>query len=563
MRYLDEKELNNILNTFGSFGRMNDKADKYLKIELCYLLWKSSSDNSESEDSLFKKVLVDVLDRLKVDSIDSIFEDGMFDATSCVRLAENIEKATKSWSKYDINDSSPSLIVDVVYSLLDIHNKDSLCDFGCGDGQFLLSVAQKLNSNNIKTTLSGYELSPEKILVTECLLEMEKANHSIMLLDFVQEHDECKYDKGFLFPPYGIRYPQELWDGLVENYKNIFTSRSESEFLYILKALEKIKENGKLITLVPTGLTFRTSGEKVRQYLYDNHLIEGIISLPGGILDFTSIPLDVWVLSKKANHGIKLLDATEMKLSEVSENSQVDATKIVEEYLSNAYQVKDEEIKEHNYSFSKSIYIVSDTLKSIPNPTHINEVCKIEKGSQYTVSKFSNQISESPTNYQLLTSANIQDGYVNFDSLPYVQDDEKLLKFKLEENDLVVTTKSTVFKTYVAQDLPKTNIIVTGGMIIIRPDLRKVNPTYLKMFLDSEIGKHELAAIGKGAVIVTISPATFEKEIIIPCPSIESQNELANSYNNLLWMINGMNKQISEMKDQLNNMFEESMEEEE
>ena len=87
---------------------MNDKADKYLKIELCYLLWKSSSDNSESEDSLFKKVLVDVLDRLKVDSIDSIFEDGMFDATSCVRLAEPIEKATKSWSKYEINDSSPS-----------------------------------------------------------------------------------------------------------------------------------------------------------------------------------------------------------------------------------------------------------------------------------------------------------------------------------------------------------------------------------------------------------------------------------------------------------------------
>ena len=142
-----------------------------------------------------------------------------------------------------------------------------------------------------------------------------------------------------------------------------------------------------------------------------------------------------------------------------------------------------------------------------------------------------------------------------------IKGDEKLIKFKLEEGDLVVTTKSTVVKTYVAHDLPDRHIIVTGGMIIVRPDKSKMNATYLKMFLDSEVGKSELASIAQGAVIVSISLTAFEKDLIVPCPSIEKQNELANKYNNQLMMINSMEKQIVELRNQLDNMFDESMEE--
>ena len=98
-------------------------------------------------------------------------------------------------------------------------------------------------------------------------------------------------------------------------------------------------------------------------------------------------------------------------------------------------------------------------------------------------------------------------------------------------------------------------------MIIVRPDKSKMNATYLKMFLDSEVGKSELASIAQGAVIVSISLTAFEKDLIVPCPSIEKQNELANKYNNQLMMINGMEKQIVELRNQLDNMFDESMEE--
>ena len=79
------------------------------------------------------------------------------------------------------------------------------------------------------------------------------------------------------------------------------------------------------------------------------------------------------------------------------------------------------------------------------------------------------------------------------------------------------------------------------------------------MFLDSEVGKSELSSIAQGAVIVSISLTAFENDLIVPCPSIEKQNELANNYNNQLMMINSMTKQIAEMRNQLDRMFDESM----
>lgn len=237
------------------------------------------------------------------------------------------------------------------------------------------------------------------------------------------------------------------------------------------------------------------------------------------------------------------------------------STTIIEEYNNNAKCVSIEDIKNNEYSLSINIYEAEKLTDSILNPVNIADVCEIEKGSQYTISKFKNQISNTPTDYQLLTSINIQDGIVDYDSLSYVYPDPKLLKFKLEEGDIVVTTKSTVVKTFVANDLPDRNIIVTGGMIILKPDTSKVNPTYVKMFLDSSIGKSEFKSIIKGNTIGFVPFKEFKERMIISCPSLEKQNKLSEQYNNMLWTINALTKQLADTKDELANIIENSLNE--
>lgn len=563
MRYMDKSTLWNVLSDLRGHVAMDDALRRKITILLCYIQWKQGKDlENYKADSLYKKAEESVIRTLGIKSLDDIFHGEIFESESCVKLAIETELHAEN-SKYDAEDMSSSTLVDLILALLDMKNGEKLCDFGSGSGKFLLKADSYLKDKGLDTKLFGYEISVERNLLASCLMEMAGSDAQLRTMDFILENDGQKFDKGFLFPPFTLRYPSDDWNRISEKYENLFTSRSESELLFMLKALEHIDENGKLIAVAPRGTSFRTSGTNVRKYLFENHLVEGIISLPGGLLAFSSVPVDLWILSRMDNTEIRFLDANEMKIAGASPRDiKLDIPQILQMYSSEeVFKAAGAALESHNYSFSFSVYTAAKGLDSIPDPTHINKVCEIRKGSQYTISKFKNQISETPTDYQVLASANIQDDTVDFDSLPYIKGDEKLLKFRLKEGDLVVTTKSTVVKTYVAHDLPDRNIIVTGGMIIVRPDKSKMNATYLKMFLDSEIGKSELASIAQGAVIVSIPLTAFENNLIVPCPSIEKQNELANNYNNQLMMINSMTKQIAEMRNQLDSMFDESMEE--
>ena len=563
MQYMDKSTLWNMLSDLRGHVAMDDALRRKITILLCYIQWKQGRDSENYiSDSLYKRAEESVVRTLEIKSMDDIFHGEVFESESCAKLGIETELHAES-CKYEAEDMSSSTLVDLILALLDMKNGEKLCDFGSGSGKFLLKVDSYLKEKGLDTKLSGYEISTERNLIASCLMEMAGSDAQLKTMDFILENDEQKFDKGFLFPPFSLRYSSDDWNRMAGKYENLFTSRSESELLFMLKALEHIDENGKLIAVAPRGTSFRVSGAKVRKYLFENNLVEGIISLPGGLLSSTFVPVDLWILSRKNNTKICFLDAGEMKISGASPRDiKLDISQIMQAYSSEEVFTADgAALESHNYSFSFSVYTAAKGLDSIPDPAHINEVCKIRKGSQYTISKFKNQISETPTDYQVLTSANIQDDTVDFDSLPYIKGDEKLLKFRLEEGDLVVTTKSTVVKTYVAHDLPDRNIIVTGGMIIVRPDKSRMNATYLKMFLDSEVGKSELSSIAQGAVIVSISLTAFENDLIVPCPSIEKQNELANNYNNQLMMINSMTKQIAEMRNQLDSMFDESMEE--
>lgn len=566
MQYINESMLNEVIYKASGTVLANDGTDKSLKVLLCYLLWKKKADSvGYGNDQLVKRVVDEVSIRIDGAILEEILEEADYETDSCVKLAVQQISDTRRYGKYGAEEACPAAISAIVVELLDVKDGDSICDFGCGSGKFLMGLSSILREKGVKADLNGYEISTEKALVATCLLEMLGNKTTIIPLDFIQGTDERLFDKGFLFPPFGLRYALEDWERLSSSYTGAFSSRSETELLFVLKALERIKDGGRLIALLPANVSSRASGEKTRTYLCERGVVEGIISLPGGLLDGVSIPVDLWILSKTEKEGIKFLDATVLKeQGRTPREITLKTDEILQKYNNNEDVVtaSNQEVKVHNYSFSGGVYNVSEGLEKLPNPVYLRDVCMIMSGSQYTSAKFKDRMSDTPTTYQILTSIDIQDGIVDYNSLHYIHEDEKLLKFKLEEGDLVVTTKSTVVKTFVATEIGERNIIVTGGMIILRPDNSKLNSTYLKMFLDSEIGKSELSALSKGAIITTISLKDFEREMVVPCPAVEKQNELADDYNQLLWMISSMSKRANEMKEQLSAMFDESVKEE-
>lgn len=531
--------------------------DKSTKILYCYLLWAKKTSNYD----LVKEVTKELSFEEKFD-LKTIEFGEEYTEDDCVRAVREIVDNNNGINEWMY--SSPSSLNKLVTKIINLKDGESFCDFGSGDGKLLLNVFDAAHKNKFNCKYTGYEINAKQVLVSKCLMCMLNVDATIINCDFMRDIHRGQFDKGYLYPPFGLKYSIDEWDSLKGIYGDLFTSRTESELLYLLKALENIKENGKLVTIFTTGAAFRSSGMLARKYLVENNYVEGIISLPARTLGFTAIPIDLWILKKdqKKSNVIKMLDASNNILDKGSKIAvELDVSTIIEEYNNNAKCVSIEDIKKNEYSLSINIYEAEKLTDSILNPVNIEDVCKIEKGSQYTISKFKDQISNTPTDYQLLTSINIQDGIVDYDSLPYVYPDPKLLKFKLEEGDIVVTTKSTVVKTFVANDLPDRNIIVTGGMIILKPDTSKVNPTYVKMFLDSSIGKSEFKSIIKGNTIGFVPFKEFKERMIISCPSLEKQNKLSEQYNNMLWTINALTKQLADTKDELANIIENSLNE--
>lgn len=531
--------------------------DKSTKILYCYLLWAKKTSNNDLVKEVTKELSFEENFDLKTIEFGEEYTED--DCVSAVREIVDNNNGINEWMY-----SSPSSLNKLVTKIINLKDGESFCDFGSGDGKLLLNVFDAAHKNKFNCKYTGYEINAKQVLVSKCLMCMLNVDTTIINCDFMRDIHRGQFDKGYLYPPFGLKYSIDEWDSLKGIYGDLFTSRTESELLYLLKALENIKENGKLVTVFTTGAAFRSSGMLARKYLVENNFVEGIISLPARTLGFTAIPIDLWILKKdqKKSNVIKMLDASNNILDKGSKIAvELDVSTIIEEYNNNAKCVSIEDIKKNEYSLSINIYEVEKLTDSILNPVNIEDVCKIEKGSQYTISKFKDQISNTPTDYQLLTSINIQDGIVDYDSLPYVYPDPKLLKFKLEEGDIVVTTKSTFVKTFVANDLPDRNIIVTGGMIILKPDTSKVNPTYVKMFLDSSIGKSEFKSIIKGNTIGFVPFKEFKERMIISCPALEKQNKLSEQYNNMLWTINALTKQLADTKDELANIIENSLNE--
>ena len=142
MKYLDEMKLNEIIKKSSGSVSVDDGSDKFLKIMICYLFWKRSTDCEFFEsDSLYRKVVGEISDRVNTDLISKSEE---FDAESCVKLAESIELKKDFYAKISGDILCPSSVSETVMKIMNVSSEDVVCDFGCGSGKFLLDISKNL-----------------------------------------------------------------------------------------------------------------------------------------------------------------------------------------------------------------------------------------------------------------------------------------------------------------------------------------------------------------------------------------------------------------------------------
>jgi adenine-specific DNA-methyltransferase len=162
---------------------------------------------------------------------------------------------------------TPDIVADFMINLAKINENSKILEPSCGEGIFLDLLSKKGYNN-----LSAFELDNELI--------PNKFNNIIRNESFVSAKIDEKFDLIIGNPPY-IRWKnleEELKQELATNHlwNKHFNSLCDYSYIFILKSIEHLKENGQLIFITPEYWLNTTHSQTLRNYMLQNGFFEEI-----------------------------------------------------------------------------------------------------------------------------------------------------------------------------------------------------------------------------------------------------------------------------------------------
>ena len=201
----------------------------------------------------------------------------------------------------------------------------------CGTGGLLSITGQK--AKDIAVHQSDISLFGQDIAVFPCAIakaltllsgnEDSTVLHGNTLTDDMFPNRRFQYivaefPFGVQWRPFKERIEKESKD-LSGRFHIGLPSVSDSQLLFVEHIISKMDPNGSRAAFITSASALWSgsagSGEtRIRRWLFENDMIESIISLPPGVLSFTSIPVYLWILSNKKDDfhkgRVRLIDTT-------------------------------------------------------------------------------------------------------------------------------------------------------------------------------------------------------------------------------------------------------------
>ncbi len=160
---------------------------------------------------------------------------------------------------------TPTMVADFMISLADIFINAEILEPSCGEGVFL-EILQKKGFKN----LTAYEIDHNLATEYNC----------VKYESFVSAKIKTKYDLIIGNPPY-IRWKNlesDLKEELAKNHlwNQYFNSLCDYLYIFILKSIESLKEDGQLIFICPEYWMNTTHSERLRGYMVENGYFDKI-----------------------------------------------------------------------------------------------------------------------------------------------------------------------------------------------------------------------------------------------------------------------------------------------
>ena len=303
-------------------------------------------------------------------------------------------------------DFTPDCICEIVASL----TKEGTClDMCAGTGALAKAVAKKHGTkiheiefsqrtmafNLLDGILNGLEGIVEE---GDCLRDTVKSRYILenidseisVKVDNIQEIG--KYDNIIMNPPYSMDFP----DSKDYSFYGFEVPKSKADYGFILNGLSHLKDDGRLIAVVPHGLLFRGQKEgDIRKWLVEQKLIKAIIGLPDKLFLNTSIPVFLLVLERNSEN-ILVVDASKEFVKSGKNNimEQAHIDKVLKAFFCRkevkkfAHVASYGEIKENDFNLNIPRYVDTYELEPLPNMNVLmKDLAEIRQEERKTMSE--------------------------------------------------------------------------------------------------------------------------------------------------------------------------------
>jgi hypothetical protein len=301
----------------------------------------------------------------------------------------------------------------------------------------------------------------------------------------------------------------------------------EYELIATENLLLHLSPVGKLIILLPARVTFAAGRVKdFRRFIQQSYSLDEIAELPVGILSNTGVKTFLFTIAAKGNEDTSIkryvfendnpvnrrLGSLKLKLQDETFVMPEELDVLGDWNVDKIFASQDDDWTQYQNS----------SVRKIP----LKDVAEIFRGKAIT--------EKNPTgSIGVVNISNILEYDIDYNSLDHLEEQERrVANYILITDDLLLPARGTAIRTAVFKEQTYP-CIASSNLIIIRPKSGALSGIYLKLFLDSAIGKKLIKSTQQGTAVMNISYRDLEN-IEIPYLPFEKQKEIAQKYTEAL-----------------------------
>lgn len=320
---------------------------------------------------------------------------------------------------------------------------------------------------------------------------------------------------------------------------------------FISHMLASLKKTGRAVIVVGDGTLFRGGAHTtIRKNIINSNVIESVISLPSGLYKNTGIPVNLVIFNKNKPNNIKdkilFINARDLYTEDKKSKRYISTeniTKIVQTVESGS---EVEEFSKYvknvdliDWSLLPSRYIIRRQL-DIPGYGEVkfdldllNYLKTIPLKNKATFFNGYNVGSNNKENengqFMIIRLSDVKDGKIVMENVTRydILNNARVEQYLLRENDVILSTRGTSLKVAI---IPPHHgeMLLSQNFIGIRCG-DKLNPAFLKAYLESPIGKFILINKLSGTAIPTLRRKDIES-IEIPDIPMTNQERMMHKY---------------------------------